>query len=252
MTSDQYVEQVLARYTISTGPSSPALRAANKIAPTLRAWAGTQLVDISVSGSYAKGTGVAGTTDIDLFISLKSTAADLKTIYEGLAKKAHESGWAPRLQNVSIGCTVDGVKIDLVPGRVQEGYQNYHSLWKRKAATWTQTNVQLHIDKVVKSGRQKEIRATKIWRVNHNLNFPSFYLELSVLNALSGHGTNLGNNFLRVLEYLGSDIEFTNAVIIDPANTNNRISDDLNGVEKGAIAIKAKQTRPIAWDQTLW
>lgn len=228
------------------------MRAANKIAPTLRAWAGTQLNDISVSGSYAKGTAVAGTTDMDLFISLKSTAADLKVIYDSLARKAHEAGWAPRLQNVSVGCTVDGVKIDLVPGRVQDGYENWHSLWKRKASTWTQTNVKLHIDKVLTSGRDREIRATKIWRKNHNLTFPSFYLELSVMNALAGYESGLGNSFCRVLDYLSSDTEFTNAVIMDPANTNNCVSDDLTGIEKGAIANKAKQTRPVAWGQTLW
>ena len=142
------------------------------------------------------------------------------------------------------------MKIDLVPGRVQSGYQNWHSLWKHKASTWTQTNVSLHIDRVRDSGRTREIRAIKIWRQNHGLDFPSFYLELTVLDALYRLGSNLAQNVQHVLNYLAED--FVGAVVMDPANTNNTISDDLTLVEKWAIATQAKTSLTAPWDQTLW
>ena len=40
------------------------------------------------SGSYAKGTAIAGGTDIDILISLKSSAPTLKEIYNSLAQWA--------------------------------------------------------------------------------------------------------------------------------------------------------------------
>lgn len=172
MTGDEYIQHVLAKYAVPYGPDSPAIRAANAVAPAVRRWAGDLLVELMASGSYAKGTAIAGGTDIDVFISLKPTAPTLQEIYRSLAQLATDRGWNPRAQNVSMGITYNGAKIDLVPGRQQQGYKNYHSLWRRKAGTWTQTNVALHIDRVRDSGRTGEIRAMKIWRRNHGLDDP--------------------------------------------------------------------------------
>lgn len=251
MNGDDYVRQVLAKYAVSYGPASPALAAANAIAPSLIQWAGDHLIQLLPSGSFAKGTAVAGTTDIDVFMSLKSTAPDLRESYNSLAKWSHNAGWRPRLQNVSVGVTYEGVKIDLVPGRQQAGYRNYHSLWRRKASTWTQTNVLLHIERVRDSGRTDEIRAIKVWRTNHGLDFPSFYLELIVLDALAGCGSSLANNVQRTLAYIADNL--TTKRVEDPANTNNTISDDLTLAEKRVVAAQARLSYlENSWGNTLW
>jgi len=251
LNGDDYVRQVLAKYAVSYGSASPALAAANAIAPSLIQWAGEHLIQLLPSGSFAKGTVVAGTTDIDVFISLKSTAPDLRESYNSLAKWSHNAGWRPRLQNVSVGVTYEGVKIDLVPGRQQAGYRNYHSLWLRKASTWTQTNILLHIDRVRDSGRTDEIRAIKIWRANHGLDFPSFYLELTVLAALADCGTSLANNVQRTLGYIADNLPTRR--VEDPANTNNTISDDLTLAEKKVIAAQARLSYlENSWGHTLW
>lgn len=130
MTGDQYVETVLTKYAVQRGPWSPAERLGATVADPIRRWAGMQLNDLQYSGSYAKETGVHGTSDVDVFVSLKSdTSNTLKEIYESLLSLAQGSGWSPRRQNVSIGVTIDGTRGDLVPGKVQAGYQNYHSLY---------------------------------------------------------------------------------------------------------------------------
>ena len=251
MTGDEYVELVLAKYAVATGPTSSAMVAANSIAPTLRTWAGVHLSELTVAGSYAKGTAVAGRTDVDLFISLRSeTPGTLKELYDSLYLKAVGQAWFPRKQNVSIGITIGGVKIDLVPGRIQPGYQNWHSLWKNKANTWTQTNVALQTGTVRDSGRTREIRAIKIWRQNHGLDFPSFYLELTVLDALRLYGSSLAPNIQTVLKYLSES--FVGASVIDPGNTNNTVSDDLTAAEQRTIATQAKRSHADPWDQTLW
>lgn len=50
MTGEEYIRGVLVKYAVSCGPDSPAIKAANKIAPTLTAWAGEHLVDLRELG----------------------------------------------------------------------------------------------------------------------------------------------------------------------------------------------------------
>lgn len=253
MTADQYVERVLANYAVPRGPTSPAEQFGTTVAGPLRTWAGQQLNALQYSGSYSKETGVRGTSDVDVFISLKSdTTQTLKELYEMLVSLAQNNGWSPRRQNVSVGVTVNGTRGDLVPGKVQAGYQNYHSLYLRKRDSWTQTNVAMHVDSVRNSGRLKEIRALKIWRMLHRLDFPSLYLELFTIDALSGRSrSTLAENVLHVLRTVGSSL--TSTRIVDPANTNNILSDDLTQAEKQLVAAQASTSaRQQSWGSIIW
>jgi tRNA nucleotidyltransferase (CCA-adding enzyme) len=67
VTPDEYVSRVLAKYAVPTGATSPAERAGAALAGPIRKWAGEHLAGLWYSGSYAKGTGVKGVTDVDLF-----------------------------------------------------------------------------------------------------------------------------------------------------------------------------------------
>lgn len=253
MTPNQYVETVLAKYAVPRGPASPAERLGTTVAGPLRAWAGQQLNALEYSGSYAKETGVRGISDVDVFISLKSdTNGTLKEIFERLFSLAQSNGWSPRRQNVSVGVTVNGTRGDLVPGRVQAGYHNYHSLYLRKRDSWTQTNVSLHVDTVRESGRLKEIRAIKIWRMLNSLEFPSLYLELFTIRSLSGRSrSNLAENVLHILRTIGTSL--ASMRIEDPANTNNILSDELTYAEKKRIAnLAAQSARQQYWKEIIW
>lgn len=253
MTADQYVESVLIKYAVPRGPASPAEQLGVRVAGPLQSWAGQQLNELRYSGSYAKETGVHGTSDVDVFISLKSdTTETLKELYEKLFSLARTNGWLPRRQNVSVGVTVNGTRGDLVPGKLQAGQQNYHSLYLRKRDSWTQTNVSLHVDSVRTSGRLKEIRAVKIWRLLHNLDFPSLYLELFTIRALSRRSpATLAENVLHVLRTIGTSL--TSKRIDDPANTNNILSDDLTQAEKQRIATLAAQSAVQQyWEKIIW
>jgi hypothetical protein len=253
MTPDQYVESVLAKHEVPRGANSAAEQLGTTVSGPLRTWAGQQLSTLQYSGSYAKETGVRGTSDVDVFISLKpDTNLTLKEIYEKLVSFAGSQGWSPRQQNVSVGVTVNGTKGDLVPGRIQSGHQNYHSLYLRKRDSWTQTNVTLHVEKVRNSGRLREIRAVKIWRMLHELEFPSLYLELFTIHALSGRPrTTLSENVLHALRVIGSSLSSTR--IVDPANTSNILSDDLAQSEKQKVAAQAeKSTHEKHWGSIIW
>ena len=252
MTADEYVASIINKYALFSRPAA-STSAATSVATILQSWAGQYLLGITYSGSSAKGTAIKGLADVDLFISLDpQTPQTLAEIYNNLVAYGPLAPFNPRRQNVSVGITYGQVKIDLVPARKQSGNTTDHSLYRSKAKTWTQTNVEQHIKLIQNSQRLQEIRALKIWRALHGLEFPSFYLELTTLNALSGKRVGaVADNVWFALGYLASS--FAAAVVVDPANSNNRISDDLTTAEKNAIASKAAACRKAAkWEQTLW
>lgn len=250
---DDYIRRVLAKHAVAQGPGSPAETTGQAMYPWIANWAGTCLAEVRFSGSYAKGTGVSGTTDVDLFISLKSdTSGTLSEIYWNLYRTAHSAGLAPRAQNVSVGVTFQGLSVDLVPGRIQSGYTHWHSLYRRRTDSWTQTNVAKHIEIVGGSGRTEEIRALKVWRKLAGLDWPSFYLELTVLDACHGRAQgDLANNVWQTLRYIQSS--FASARVVDPSNTNNYLSDELTAAEKASVVAAAGHALvQDNWGKILW
>lgn len=251
MTSDEYLKNILT--TKKADSISLSDWRLNNIKTIITIWAGQQLNELKKAGSTAKGTAVKGIADFDIFISLKSdTTESLKEIYNKLDERVKASGITTRRQNVSLGITENGLNIDLVPGKIQTGYQNYHSIYSSKKDTWMQTNIDLNITKVVNSNRTNEIILTKIWRHIHKLDFPSVYLELTVLDALYNKTVNdLANNFWTVLTYIRDNL--VDSSVIDPANTNNKISDMLYKYEKEAISTKAKESLgKKTWEEIIW
>ncbi|MDD3603510.1 MAG: hypothetical protein PHZ17_09400 [Sulfurovum sp.] len=250
MTPDEYTLKIIDKYVVDI---EKAQAAGNTIYPTIQTWAGSYLVKAEFSGSLAKGTAIALSSDADIFISLSSTTKEtLQEIYSSLYTYVTKAGYTARKQNVSIGVDVNGRKLDLVPGKRQSQHGNDHSLCRFKAASWTKTNIHTHINHIQNSNRIQEIKLTKIWRELHNLDFPSFYLEMVVIDALKYKSTNdLANNFMAVLNFLAND--FTSKTYTDPANSNNTISDDLTLAEKKKIATQANSSKNEKnWGSIVW
>jgi hypothetical protein len=107
------------------------------------------------------------------------------------------------------------------------------------------TNVLNHIAFVRGAGRLSESRVLKLWRDQNNLDISSFYLELIVAGALSSYpptsATTLANNVSTVFEYLRDS--FVSARVVDPANSNNVLSDELTSSEKVTISAAGKKAR---------
>ena len=250
---DQYVHSIVT----SKAPLSLGAGSLDPVANIIKEWAGQYLLELKMSGSYAKGTAVAGSADADIFISLGQSVLcgntpTLEKLYNSLAAYFRAKGYTVKLQNVSIGIEHAGIHVDLVPAVKHPGNTNDHSLYRRKKNTWTKTNVDKHIDHVRNSGRTIEIRAVKIWRNLYNLDISSFYLELLVLDALKGKLlTSPADNFLSVLDYLKTT--FILATITDPANSSNKISDELSTAERQVIANQAKTSRSQqSWETIIW
>jgi hypothetical protein len=112
--------------------------------------------------------------------------------------------------------------------------------------------VALHIDTVRNSGRQREIRAIKIWSHIRGLEWPSLYLELFTIQALRGRpSTALADNVAHALRTIATMLLSTR--IEDPANSNNILSDDLTLQEKGRItAMAAQSAQAQNWGEVIW
>lgn len=251
--SDAYILKIINKYSHGSQHRSTVMKAKTKLDPKIKAWAGKWLESTIISGSFAKGTAITLGSDFDIFISLKhDLPTSLKDIYNSLYKWLNEKRLPAKKQNVSLRIKFDNIKVDVIPAKKRPGHTNYHSIYLSRKDTWTQTNVQQHINIVKNSGRRNEIRITKIWSKLHNLDFPSFYLELAVINALKGRPTNTPeSNFLKVLHFISTKLKSER--IVDPTNSNNIISDILTNSEKETIAKKAKEGYEAKyWSSVIW
>lgn len=63
---DAYLKQVLAQYTVDTGPDSAARQGQAHVAPIVNQWGGEFVISMEPSVSFAKKTAVRTGTDIDV------------------------------------------------------------------------------------------------------------------------------------------------------------------------------------------
>lgn len=104
----------------------------------------------------------------------------------------------------------------------------------------TLTNIQKHIDLIRNSNTRNEIMLTKIWRNRFNLDFPSIYIELMVIDALRNFNEySIEKRFNHVLYYIRDNI--MEKKIVDPSNGQNIISDTLSYSEKLIIKNQANK-----------
>jgi hypothetical protein len=255
MDADTYLQNIVLANT----PPNPVYDINQKMKELevhISPWANGWRYQIKPHGSNAKGTAIMGSSDMDFFISLEPRVSDYNTyqqVYETLRNRFRGAGYSPREQDVSIGINHGGLKVDLVAGVQQGMLSSDHHIRKRKAQTWTKTNIDEQIKYVAGSGRVFDISLVKIWRNLRGLDFPSFYLELSVINALKPTGLLMGSpskNFIAIMNYLSGD--FLTATIKDPGNESNEVSDDLTIVEKQAIRDAAIATLKSNWEQAVW
>ena len=114
MSAEEYLRDVVQKYAVN---AEGARAAGNQIYPILEKWSAGFLNKAEFSGSIAKGTGISLSTDADIFLSLSSTTPDtLADMYETLCNAVSAAGFPVRKQDVSVGTTVNGYSIDLVPG----------------------------------------------------------------------------------------------------------------------------------------
>jgi hypothetical protein len=254
-----YLYQILQKYQARslTNYSSQI----SQLKTTLQTWANSCFVEILNSGSRAKGTAISLASDVDYLISLTSNCNEnsggLKSIYNFLFNKLSSIYHNTRKQNVSVRISLNGLEVDVTPARKQSGNTNNHTLYISKSDTWKQTNIQKHTTGIFQSGRTNEIKLLKIWRELNTLDFPSIYLEYLVinnilLNKLKDINSLSDNISYALLELARDNSNPLYARIVDPANSNNILSDLLNQIEKTKIINVAKKSIHQAWGEVFY
>jgi hypothetical protein len=141
--------------------------------------------------------------------------------------------------------------VDVIPA-CRDGESSGNLLFNKRSGRDVHTDIARHVHLVGNSGRQQEICALKIWRERMSLDFPSLYLEATVLQALGSERFGQeADNTLAVLRYLSQ--RFEQAVVRDPANADNVLSNDLSAGDKKAIATAAREALyDENWKKVLW
>jgi hypothetical protein len=250
--AELYLLAVINRHRACPDDGRPE-RLRRQIKGVLRHWAlGGYVESVTLSGSHSKSTALRD-SDVDFFLSLSpDTPGPLAAIHTSLAD--HFRDYLPRPRNVSLRIQMDGSSVDLVPGRRREG-STHHTLWQQRYDTWLQTDIGEQIRHVESAGLTTEMLALKLWRRRRVLRFPSFLLELSVIRALSrsqGSGADgrISESLLKVFQFLKDN--FPSTRLLDPANSNNAVSDALTPEDKLRIATAADMSlRAESWTEII-
>lgn len=207
------------------------------------------------SGSYAKHDAINTKFDLDVcqpfkrnaFSTLEEMADAVLIFFENEFEDEHLVKYKTRKQRVSTGITfvIDGneIQMDIVPGR--ELLDNDYSATNRlnlhvraklaQPDTSTQTNIQEHIKLIKgKNAERSIIRLLKIWKTNKNQSrLKSFFVELITIRAFencSDVPTGIWEKLKMTMEYIGDNVQTIR--LVDPANSNNVVSDTMTEFEK--------------------
>jgi hypothetical protein len=251
-TMEHYAASVVEKYLVTPDANSPAHQAADALIPLVKQWAKQYLQGVTLSGAYVKGTAVSLSSQVDLLIPLSPVAGrGMKSMFWNLFEFLTDRDLQAHTRNVSIQVESKGLLVDLIPAQ-RERDNGATVLFNKKTGAQVETDLGQHVHLVTSSGRQQEICALKIWRERTALDFPSLYLELTVLHALEHERFGqLADNMLTVLHYLAA--KFEHVVVRDPANEENIVSDDLKLTEKQAIAKAARGALyDLNWKKIVW
>ncbi len=252
VSADEYLRDILRREDVDAGPRSPLRALQMEVQAFCSAIPGVKLIDVYPTGAFEKGTANKTGVHIDFLASFAPTTpvptGDLfEALYEVIESEGHETV----RRDVSVALMLGDIPVDIVPGRREAMTSDAHEIWLSRFGRPVKTNLTQHILDIRASGRREEIRVLKVWRDQQGLDFPSFNLELSVLAALRRRPAgDLAHNVWTVLGYLES--LFAARSILDPANANNILSDQMSPAGKETIrraAMAARQAR--AWAEII-
>jgi hypothetical protein len=207
---------------------------------------------IYYGGSFAKKTAIATQFDLDVVVYFGAgTSEGPRELYEAVEKRLRAAGRTVLRHNVALRLQyTPGWHVDVVPGRALDESYEYANLWASEREATRQTSLKRHIE-LARAGDREVIRLLKLWRARHVAPVGSFVLELAAERALRGcSGAPLEARFRRALELLArlEDIR-----LIDPANSANVVTDDIDWTRKQAVAeLAARSCAETSWERVVW
>jgi hypothetical protein len=247
MTEQQYLEAVLQKYQISDFAMTNAQKNAEEVAWYIKSLWWDYIQGIYYSWSMARWTAVSINFDTDICIEFKNTAFnDLATMYKRTYEKLRNKYLNVKQQRVSVW--IPEKNIDVVPTRLVQ-WSNNVNLRDTKSNTWKQTNIHVHSDYIKTSWDIKIIKLLKIWKILHQVDIKSFWLEILTVRALNSYTwVNELWPKLRCVWNFIKDSDLNSLRLIDPSNQNNDIMDSIEYNEK----VKLKKLAIASLSEQYW
>jgi hypothetical protein len=256
MTDKEYLEKVLDNQKLEEGSDelTKLRERRDEIESFLREKFKDYEIKIYYAGSYKKKTLIKELYDLDLTCYfLNDCGKTLEEIYNEVAKALREKYFVKEKASALRVKSKDGnddFHIDVVPGRYIDKINGntkidvflYRSTEDEHRL---KTNLYKHLEHIRDSQLRKEIRLAKLWRIRNSLSIRTFPLELLVIKALenSEKKDQLDDRMKEFWEELRDNID--NISIIDPANSNNDLSEVFNDTVKNELSKTAKRTLEI-------
>lgn len=251
-TADQYAASIVEKYRVIPDTNSPSHRATDDLISILKQWSKQYPLGMTLTGAYAKNTAISLSAQVDILVALSPVSGiEMKKIFWSLFEFLTDQELGPRTHSVCINLEYKGLRMHVIPS-CRDDDTPHNILFNTKSGSVIHTDVAQHVHMMANSGRQQEICALKIWRERNQLEFPSLYLELSVLQALNHERFGqLADNVMAFFHYLSNRFEKT--LVRDPANSENVVSDDLSASEKKTIAKAARKVlEDENWKKIIW
>ena len=250
MSAQQYLQSLLDQQNLPEAELSGLRNLRGEVEAQVRTLEGVQRV--LYGGSYGKDTMIRELYDLDIVVYWASDCGyTLEGIFTAVGKVLSKRWKFVNPKTVAWEMPFQGgFHVDVVPGRALNASFKYANLHRTDTRTSLQTSIRVHIDTVANSGRRDVIRLMKLWRKRKSVPFKkTLALELATIEGCKGCRTaDLGDQVWSVLQYLRDS--FLKARIVDPANSNNIISDDIALADKQAIQrIAAATLQAKTWEE---
>ena len=248
MTNHEYLKQILAGQDLTAAQIATLQLCRKAIEVQVSQLNGAPR--FYYAGSYGKQTMIADNFDLDIVAYWPvSCTYTLKDIFEAVGPLLQSKWKSAKPKTVAWTISFQGgFHIDVVPGRALDQAYKEANLYRSDKDSTMKTSIKVHIDTVRSSGRQEAIRLMKLWRTRNAVPWQkSLPLELMTIEALRGTSTiDLEQQLLKVFAHVRDTIERVR--IVDPANSNNVVSDELSDGDRQAIKAGAQ----AAIDARLW
>ena len=251
MKTNEFLEKLLTSQALSSNQLETLRGHREEVEKYLREKYG-QEPSIRYAGSKAKGTMLAESYDLDMTCYFPSSNdSTLKELHDSVEKTLSEKykvihkASAVRIKKVDEGVETD-YHIDVVPGRFVDGKDGdvfIHVAYGEKERI--QTNLETHISFIQKSECQDVIKLVKLWKVRNNVPLKTFVLEILVVETLKGSKSK--DNYAKSLYSILAEIKdkMKTIKLVDPANSNNVVSETMKSSEKEIAASKAEEALKI-------
>jgi len=252
MTPKEYLENILKGQQLNKKELEALSDHREEVESTLREKYSNE-PSIKYGGSKAKDTMIRESYDLDIICYFPNeTDNSLKDIYDGvqncLASKylVDPKTSALRIMHIDENKIRTDYHIDVVPGKYTDESKSDAFLYLAKGENQRiKTNLDVHIEHISKSGCRDAIKLAKLWKTRNNIPIKTFVLELMVIQSLknSQHKDDLEMSLTKLFNVLHEDVIAVQ--LIDPANTNNVVSDLLSESDRVLIASGAQNSIDI-------